>query len=161
MTALVAFALTALFYWRNGRTQRPIAELRIAPFASYAGFQGFPAFSADGKKLFSASRDHTIRSWNVAAAQDAILHDKRAENSLTLRLAPDQQTAAAWDMPGTITVWNQAGTRALHRSGGDFNALVFSPDSQSILFVSDRHGKPAIYQVRVGRFVEETTADTP
>jgi oligogalacturonide lyase len=36
---------------------------------------------------------------------------------------------------------------------------VFSPDSQSILFVSDRHGKPAIYQVHVNRFVEETTAD--
>ncbi len=36
---------------------------------------------------------------------------------------------------------------------------VFSPDSQSVLFVSDRHGKPALYQVRVGRFVEETSAD--
>jgi oligogalacturonide lyase len=36
---------------------------------------------------------------------------------------------------------------------------IFSPDSQSILFVSDRHGKPALYQVHVGRFVEETSAD--
>lgn len=36
---------------------------------------------------------------------------------------------------------------------------VFSPDSQNVLFGSDRHGKPAIYQVRVGRFVEETGAD--
>jgi oligogalacturonide lyase len=33
---------------------------------------------------------------------------------------------------------------------------VFSPDSQSIVFVSDRHGKPALYQVHVNRFVEET-----
>jgi oligogalacturonide lyase len=36
---------------------------------------------------------------------------------------------------------------------------VFSPDSQNVLFVSDRHGKPALYQVHVGRFVEETSAD--
>jgi oligogalacturonide lyase len=36
---------------------------------------------------------------------------------------------------------------------------VFSPDSQNVLFVSDRHGKPALYQVRVGRFVEETTTE--
>lgn len=36
---------------------------------------------------------------------------------------------------------------------------LFSPDSQSVLFVSDRHGKPALYQVHVGRFVEETSAD--
>lgn len=35
---------------------------------------------------------------------------------------------------------------------------VFTPDSQSILFVSDRHGKPAVYQVHVARFVEETSA---
>ncbi|HTA43260.1 MAG TPA: hypothetical protein VK789_12480 [Bryobacteraceae bacterium] len=35
---------------------------------------------------------------------------------------------------------------------------VFSPDSQNVLFVSDRHGKPAIYQVHVARFVEETEA---
>jgi oligogalacturonide lyase len=36
---------------------------------------------------------------------------------------------------------------------------VFTPDSQSVLFVSDRHGKPALYQVHVGRFVEETAPD--
>jgi oligogalacturonide lyase len=36
---------------------------------------------------------------------------------------------------------------------------VFSPDSQNILFVSDRHGKPAIYEVRVNRFVEETGSE--
>jgi oligogalacturonide lyase len=33
---------------------------------------------------------------------------------------------------------------------------VFSPDSRNILFVSDRHGKPAIYMVSVAKFVEET-----
>lgn len=36
---------------------------------------------------------------------------------------------------------------------------VFTPDSQNVLFVSDRHGKPALYQVRVARFVEETNAE--
>ncbi len=33
----------------------------------------------------------------------------------------------------------------------------FSPDSQSVFFQSDRHGKPAIYRVRVDRLVEETS----
>lgn len=35
--------------------------------------------------------------------------------------------------------------------------VVFSPDSQSIVFVSDRHGKPALYRVPVEKFVEETS----
>ena len=34
---------------------------------------------------------------------------------------------------------------------------VFSPDSQRIVFGSDRHGKPALYLVRVNRFVEDTS----
>jgi len=33
---------------------------------------------------------------------------------------------------------------------------LFSPDSQSVFFVSDRHGKPALYRVHVERFVDET-----
>jgi len=33
---------------------------------------------------------------------------------------------------------------------------IFSPDSQNVFFVSDRHGKPAIYRVRVDKFVEAT-----
>jgi oligogalacturonide lyase len=36
---------------------------------------------------------------------------------------------------------------------------VFTPDSKSVLFGSDRHGKPAIYLVSVARFVEETASD--
>ncbi len=38
---------------------------------------------------------------------------------------------------------------------------IFSPDSQNIVFVSDRDGKTAIYLVPVARFVEETSAETP
>jgi Tol biopolymer transport system component len=36
---------------------------------------------------------------------------------------------------------------------------VFTPDSQNVLFVSDRHGMPAVYLFHVARFVEETAAD--
>lgn len=36
---------------------------------------------------------------------------------------------------------------------------LFSPDSQNILFVSDRDGKPAVYLVPVARFVEETSTE--
>jgi oligogalacturonide lyase len=33
---------------------------------------------------------------------------------------------------------------------------IFSPDSQSIFFQSDRHGKPALYRIKVEKLVEET-----
>lgn len=43
-----------------------------------------------------------------------------------------------------------------HASDPSMVAPMFSPDSQSVFFVSDRHGKPALYRVHVERFVEET-----
>lgn len=44
-----------------------------------------------------------------------------------------------------------------HASDPAMVSPVFSPDSQSVFFVSDRDGKPAIYRVHVEKFVEETS----
>jgi len=46
-----------------------------------------------------------------------------------------------------------------HASNAAMVNPVFTPDSRNVLFVSDRHGKPAIYMMPVARFVEETAAD--
>lgn len=35
-------------------------------------------------------------------------------------------------------------------------APIFSPDSQSVFFVTDRHGKPAVYRMFVDKFISET-----
>ena len=35
-------------------------------------------------------------------------------------------------------------------------APIFSPDSQSVFFVTDRHGKPAIYRMLIDKFISET-----
>jgi oligogalacturonide lyase len=43
-----------------------------------------------------------------------------------------------------------------HASDAAMVSPMFSPDSQSVFFVSDRHGKPALYRVHVERFVEQT-----
>ena len=44
-----------------------------------------------------------------------------------------------------------------HRAGDPSSvAPIFSPDSQTIFFQSDRHGKPAIYEIHVEKLVEAT-----
>jgi oligogalacturonide lyase len=43
-----------------------------------------------------------------------------------------------------------------HASDPSMVSPLFSPDSQSVFFVSDRDGKPALYRVHVEKFVEET-----
>jgi oligogalacturonide lyase len=48
-------------------------------------------------------------------------------------------------------------TLAEHRaSDAAMVTPLFAPNSQSVFFVSDRHGKPAIYRMNVERFVSET-----
>lgn len=46
-----------------------------------------------------------------------------------------------------------------HASDAAMVNPVFTPDSKTVLFVSDRHGKSAIYQMQVAKFVEETPVD--
>jgi oligogalacturonide lyase len=43
-----------------------------------------------------------------------------------------------------------------HASDPALVSVVFAPDSQSIVFTSDRHGKVALYRVPLEKFVEET-----
>jgi oligogalacturonide lyase len=43
-----------------------------------------------------------------------------------------------------------------HASEPAMVSPIFSPASQSVFFVSDRHGKSAVYRVNVEKFVEET-----
>ncbi len=49
---------------------------------------------------------------------------------------------------------------AEHKAGNpEMTTPVFTPDSQRILFASDRHGKPAIYMMRVEKLVDKTEED--
>src|SRR5579863_3841924 len=48
-------------------------------------------------------------------------------------------------------------TLAEHRASDPAMVMpMFAPNSQSVFFASDRHGKPAIYWINVERFVSET-----
>jgi oligogalacturonide lyase len=47
-----------------------------------------------------------------------------------------------------------------HASDPKMVQPVFSPDSQSVFFTSDRHGKAAVYRVHVEKFVEATPSDS-
>ena len=76
VTAVVALSLMGFLYWRNNRTHRPIPEMRVAPFASYAGFQGFPAFSADGNQIafaWTGGEGRVTHIFSKVIGTDAVL----------------------------------------------------------------------------------------
>ena len=160
VTALVAVALTALFYWRNGRTHRPIAELRIAPFASYAGFQGFPAFSADGNQIafaWSGGEGDVTHIFSKVIGTDAVLQLSSGNNSDSLpAFAPDGRSVAFLrSLPQGVTGIYQVSPLGGHERliaqipTAFYRSLSWSSDSRWLVTSgrSEREGRSRIYVV--------------
>jgi serine/threonine protein kinase/Tol biopolymer transport system component len=160
VTAVVALVLAGLFYWRNGRTQRPILELRIAPFASYAGFQGFPAFSADGNQIafaWTGGEGKVTHIFSKVIGTDAALPLTAGNYSDSLpAFAPDGRSVAFLrSLPQGVTGIYQVSPLGGHERliaqipTAFYPALSWSSDSRWLVTSgrSEREGRSRIYVV--------------
>jgi oligogalacturonide lyase len=67
------------------------------------------------------------------------------------------RNAASPNLLLLLRVTQREFTLCEHRAGDPASvAPIFSPDSQTVYFQSDRHGKPAIYSMSLQKLVEET-----
>jgi eukaryotic-like serine/threonine-protein kinase len=96
-------------------------------------------FSRDGRRLYSAAHDNTIRVWDVATGKE--LHVIRGHDDAVygLALSPDgrQLASASWD--GTVKLWDTATNRALRTLGGHPGKamrVVYSPDGRTLVSLS-------------------------
>jgi len=143
--------------FREGEKLRLQARL-LAP----AGPIGPYLWSPDGASVFYLDASGTIRELNIATGSDVLV-------SKTSRFASFGRNADASVFVGSSA--NKASPAVLlllrsvrreltlceHRASNP--SLVtprFSPNSQTVLFQSDKHGKMALYAVNVERLVEKT-----
>ena len=63
------------------------------------------AWSPDGRRLATCAEDRTVRVWDAATGQEALM--LRAEAELPVRVAwsPDGGSVVAGDRAGTVHVW--------------------------------------------------------
>jgi oligogalacturonide lyase len=141
------------------------SKVRRLPIAS--GWLGPAYWSPDGKTVLylhaPSERDlHTLREISPDTREDKLIAkttqfiDFCSNGDCTVFVGASGSVAAPY-----ILILLRTSRRELsiceHRAKQRESIHpLFSPDSQRILFQTDRHGKPVVFEVAVDRFVEET-----
>jgi oligogalacturonide lyase len=136
-----------------------------------SGWIGPMHWSQQGKSILylhaPAEREglHVIREFAPESGEDKLV----AKTTQFIDFAPNADATVFVGASGSkaaphilILVWSVRRELTVCEHHASNPALVhphFSPDSQRIVFASDRHGKPAIYEVAVERLVEETESE--
>jgi WD40 repeat protein len=111
----------------NGRPPLPVTGPadRVSPLA----------FSADGSKLASGSRDGKVKVWDVATRRDIRTFTGHKDRVLSVAFSPDGRTLASGSLDETVRLWDVDTGRTIRtlpgHSGGALS-VAFSPDGSKL-----------------------------
>jgi WD40 repeat protein len=94
------------------------------------------AFSTDGRRLVSASSDHTVRLWDVADRKCVAVLQGHTDEVFTAAFHPDGTRLASAGRDRAIWLWDLATGHDVARLPGHTNyvfSLAFSPDGKSLV----------------------------
>ncbi|WP_103126401.1 serine/threonine-protein kinase [Nostoc cycadae] len=103
-------------------------------------------FSPDSKTLFSASRDNTIKVWNLATGKEIRTLEGHSKSVSTIAISPDSKTLFSASRDNTIKVWNITTgkeIRTLEGHSDSVNSIAISPDGKTLISAS-RNKNPNI-----------------
>jgi WD40 repeat protein len=110
------------------------------------------AFFSDGKTALTASRDGTVRLWDVPTGVEKHKFENDSELESAV-IAPSGDWFAAVDRKGSINIWRQNGEALpVIKTGFWMTASAVSDDSRFIAVGGDR-GQVRAYDISTGRLV--------
>jgi WD40 repeat protein len=102
----------------------------IRPLRGHTAPVSALTFDRDGRRMASASHDHTIKVWDVLTGKALYTCTGHTAQVLALAWSGDGTTLASTGLDGTIRLWDSAGhcRACLHTSERCLQGLAFAPD---------------------------------
>jgi eukaryotic-like serine/threonine-protein kinase len=120
------------------------------------------AYSPDGRRIASASFDHTVKVWDAATGREvrSLAHPFRVTS---VAFSPDGQRLVSacgdFDTPGEVRIWDvdQGLARSIIPAGtGQSACVLFSPDGRKLAWNCGQSARPrevVVWDLEVGRQV--------
>jgi WD40 repeat protein/serine/threonine protein kinase len=133
--------------------QDRLCQLALRTLKGHTGEVWSVAFSADGRRLASASEDQTIKVWDTAGGQELRTLNGHTRAVMSVAFSPDGRrlASASWDQ--TIKVWDTASGQELlklERHTGPVVSVAFSSDGRR-LASAGREGTIRLWDTASGR----------
>ena len=113
------------------------------------------AFSSDGLRIATASRDGTVRIWDGIVGREISLlrHEGKGADCWSVAFSPDNaRIVTAWSY-GVAIVWDVISGQELarlHPQEGPVSKVAFSPDGDRIVAVAGGYGTVLVWCVSSG-----------
>jgi WD40 repeat protein len=131
-------------------------------YSGHSAYVSAVAWSPDGKRIASASGDHTAQVWDAATGKHILTYRGHSSDVLALAWSPNGQYIATGSLDTTVQVWNATTGATVYTYRGHSGAvfdIAWSPDGQRIASASD-DGTVQIWMALTGRRIATYTGSS-